>query len=484
MIGTEIPAIEINYHSASCHDDAGQLFWWNGDLYRGIREESSTFYKNLYDKGIVRKLIEKRFLVETDKTDFTLDGYPLVFRHRVVPFVSFVFEWCPEMLRDAAFLMLDLTIELNPYGLFIDDPEPFNVLFNGCNPILVDLCSIEPNDNFNFSKWKKYKEEFISSFFYPLQLLSIGKRNSIRKLLVDNCSGKNIDEEVADLIGYRYPKMILSVSRGNILRSMNAATRSLFEIMESTLINRKKNFVLYKLNKLREVMESIPLPSMQIKNLSFTPTSEWSQKSRSIEKILSEIHPSTVLMISGNDLACYSKLAVSCGSRVVSIDSDESNVARCYHEARKENLPILPLVMDIQDPTPGFCIGNNRNSPAFLRLQSDMVMALSKVHTLFFDQRLNFEQIVGIFASFSKRWVLAEFVSVDDEKVRDGISNWNPNLMYTLENFISELKKRFHEVTVIHDSTAPRVFLLCEKSMTMNVEIPTGRKISCGSGVE
>jgi len=138
--------------------------------------------------------------------------------------------------------------------------------------------------------------------------------------------------------------------------------------------------------------------------------------------------------------------------------------------------------MDIQDPTPGFCIGNNRNSPAFRRLQSDMVMALSKVHTLFFDQGLDFEKIIDLFSSFSKRWVLAEFVSVDYEKVRDGISNGHPT--YTLENFVSELKKRFHEVTVIQDSTTPRVFLLCEKSMTMNVEIPTGRKISCGSGVE
>ena len=461
MIGKQIAKKEINYHSASFHDTAGRLFWWNGDLYRGIRKESATFYKKLFDEGIVKKLIGQRFLVETDITDLTLDGYPLIFKHQVVPFVSFAFEWCPEMLRDAAFLILDLTTELINDGIFIDDPEPFNVLFDGCQPILVDLCSIEPSAHVNIIRWTKYEDEFYKSFIYPLQLFIMRKRSLIRRLYVDSDSDKNIDEEVAALVGYRRQKNIISIANGIILDSVNAATRNIFKNAGSTLTTRRKDFVLCNLKKLREETESIPLSTMQKENLTCCPTDEYSQKSRPIHKILSEIRPSTVLIISGNDLAWYSKLAVSCGSRVVSIDSDDGNIALCYHEARKENLPILPLVMDIQDPTPGFRIGNNKNSPAFVRLQSDLVMALSKVHTLFFDHDLTFEQIVRIFASFSKRWVLAEFVSVDDEEVRDVTSSRHP--MYTLENFISELNKQFNEVTVIHDSPDPRIFLLCKK---------------------
>ena len=472
MIRTRIPAKEINYHPASCHDTHGRLFWWDGDLYRGIREESSAFYKKLVDDGIIRKLIEKRYLVETDTIDLALDGYPLVFKHRVVPFVSFAIEWCPEMLRDAALFMIDLTAELVADGLFIDDPEPFNVLFDGCHPVLVDVCSIEPTAHKIFTKWNAYQDEFRNEFIYPLRLLSMGKGSSIRRLLVDYYDGKDIDEQVFPLVGYRRPKKFSSLASRIIPSSMNSATWKVFGIMESTLKKCRKDFFLYKLEvlkQLRQEIDSISVPSMHRKNIVAAENSceliglsdRRSKKSCAVQKILSEVRPPTVLNISGNDLSWYSKLAASCGSRVVSIDDDDRNVACCYREAREKNLPILPLVMNFQDPTAEFYIGKNLNSPAFQRLQSDMVMALSKVHTLYFDHNLGFEQIIEMFASFSKKWVLAEFASIIDE----GASHQNSNrhALYTLENFNAALQKQFHEVTIIQYSPNPHVLLLCEK---------------------
>jgi hypothetical protein len=154
-------------------------------------------------------------------------------------------------------------------------------------------------------------------------------------------------------------------------------------------------------------------------------------------------------------------LAASLGSNVVAIDVDDRRIAFCYQEARKKNLPILPLVMDIRYPSPGHGTCNQVIAPALQRLPCEMVLALSLVHLLVFDQHLTFEQICQTFAAFSKKWLLVEFAAREDQELRQRWTKWHS--WYTLENFLDVLEKQFCRVSTIPYDSASRLLLLCEK---------------------
>src|SRR5215469_9973729 len=93
---------EVDFHPRSGLDWSGRVFWWKGGLYRAIKSERVSFYEQLLSAGFIRDLVQRQLLIDTELTDLELDGYGLVLRHRTVPFVSYCYEWCGEMLKTAA----------------------------------------------------------------------------------------------------------------------------------------------------------------------------------------------------------------------------------------------------------------------------------------------------------------------------------------------------------------------------------------------
>ena len=151
-----IPAQEVIFHPHSFADDAGRLFNWNGQLFRGISYARTAFFGRLFREQIVQGLVERGLLIETEPTDLSVNGYGSVVRHRNVPFVSYPNEWCAAMLRDAALTIIELAIELTQRGLTLKDAHPWNVLFDSSKPVYVDLTSISPQQN--EATWSAYDE--------------------------------------------------------------------------------------------------------------------------------------------------------------------------------------------------------------------------------------------------------------------------------------------------------------------------------------
>ena len=472
----QIPIEEIEFHPTSFCDRNGRMFWWRDELYRGIAKESADFYQKLFKDGIVRRLIEKKFLIETELTHLTLSGYPLVLKHRRVPFVSYANEWCPEMLKDAALLAIDMMIELAGDRLTLD-VGTWDMLFDGCRPVFVDFCSIEAADSYGDESWTRVGDDFRSYFLYPLWLMAQGYGNLARWLLAD-FEHKIIHAEFAALMGVRIynfqaddaPKGLLSIAACSIPQPVRPAARKGLEFIKSFLPKLTRNNELRGralARQLQDELETIPIPSTSKWRagndddcLPFTPSKGWTQKHLSVHAVLSDLRPATVLDI-GCNRGWYSQLAALLGSRVVALDVDDRRVAYCYRKARERKLPILSLVMDIRYPSPGHGTCNKVIAPALQRFPCDMVFALSLVHRLVFDQHLTFEQVSDTFAAFSKRWLLVEFISRKTREVSKRWSGWYS--WYTLENFIDALTKRFSSVRIMENQPKNRVLLLCEK---------------------
>src|SRR5881296_2050967 len=117
MLTDHISSSELRFHPHSFADPDGRLFWWNGELYRAISHEKTPFFVQLFRNGTIPELAERGFLIRSDRTALTLEGYGMVLRHRSVPFVSYPHEWCAAMFKDAAAAYLDLLEELLKRGL-------------------------------------------------------------------------------------------------------------------------------------------------------------------------------------------------------------------------------------------------------------------------------------------------------------------------------------------------------------------------------
>lgn len=476
MNQVEIPVEEVQFHPTSFCDADGRVFWWKGELYRGITENYANFCKKLFEKGVVQRLVDKKFLVATELTNLKLKGYALVLKHRRIPFVSYANEWCPEMLRDAGLFIIDLMMELAVDGLIID-ADTWDILFDRYQPVYVDFCSIMPADSHDKSGLKVFRDDFRSYFIYPLQLMAQGYGNLARWLLADY-PHEAIHAEFAAFCGHRIYDFTAkdtfksSLSNGSrlVIRPVRQVAHKGIKLIRSALTNSLSDhaYTRYDLTQqLRRELESIPPPSARTQleegeddDPSLMALDKWTPRHLSVHKVLSDLHPATVLDI-GTGSGWYSKLAASLGSEVVALDDDVRRVSNCYREARGKKLSILPLVMNISRPSPGHGICNQVIAPALERLPCDMVLALALVHLLVFEQYLNFEQIGQTFAAFSKRWLLVEFYSRENQEVKGRWSDKYP--WYTSENFLDSLGKWFRNIRTMPSQPEFGALLLCEK---------------------
>jgi len=464
MMLNEIPSKEIEFHPLSFADGNGRVFWWKGELYRGIGPERQDLYKKLLEPGIVQNLITKGLLVKTEVSPFSTNGYPLVLKHQVVPFVSYVHEWPSLMLKDAALALMDIEIELAREGFTLQDAHPWNMLFDGSKPIFVDFGSIIPvRPN---TQWPA-ANEFYRFFVYPLRLMRDGHSRVARLLVQDYEQG--VSQFECDALAHNsFRRLAKEVVRECVPAGIRPGLKSLLKsvgYLRSSSPSQGSGTRDQYLKKIRRDVENINI-DFQKSNWShyyeegsfpsFSPSSEWTAKHQTVYNILSTIRPNSVLDI-GSNRGWYSRLAASLGMNVVACDTDETAINRLYCDVRSENAPILPLLMDIREPSPA----NQIATSAVDRLQCDLVLALALLHHLVFKHFLRFDKIVAKLASFTKRTLVLEFIPKEDQFVSKW---WSPKYdWYTLENLMTELRQYFRNVSVYPSDPKPRIVLVCEK---------------------
>jgi len=471
----QLPASEIEFHPASYCDFVGRLFWWNGELYRGITRANVDFVRQLFKEGVVQGLIEKGVLVQTELTNLSVQDFGLVLKHRRVSFVSYCFEWSWEMFRDAALLVIDLQQELTRHGLTLKGPHPWNVLFEGSRPVYVDFGSIW-RDGGNHT-WSAYGE-FRRFYVLPLQAMACGYGCIARRLLHDMFDG-NIGRE---LLALTRQKSLRTVAMERARRWLLNATKRIPPHHRAVVKNVAEHLKIPRhrwktgkpgmntLDNIRCELSGINIPRDQPfldqdckDHVShYSDSQDWTKKCTVIRKLLLELNPVSVLAI-GKNLMAISKMAATLGKQVIALDMKEQVVSQLYHDARGLNLSILPILMDFCMPSQGSGVCDQEGSPATSRLKCEMVLALGLVHVLISERQLNLEQISAGLSAFSKRWLVVEFARQDDDAVRPWLTgeySW-----YCLENFISALRPHFQSIRVVSFGTDSRTLVLCEKQL-------------------
>jgi hypothetical protein len=221
---------------------------------------------------------------------------------------------------------------------------------------------------------------------------------------------------------------------------------------------------------LRKIVSSIRLPSENSRWAayyadieSFMRPADFDRKQAAVARVLEECRPASVVDI-GCNRGGFSILAANAGARVTAFDSDEPSIALLYRLARDRKLDILPLVMDVLSPSPA-CGWRAMQYPAApQRFRSEMALALALVHHLAITQRQTFERIVPTLADYADRWLLTEFVPLDDPRSREiSVTQQRDMSWYTLEGFVEALGTTFSRVETIPSHPEGRTLLLCTR---------------------
>jgi len=478
------------FHPHSFADHKVRLFSSNGEIYRGISGERAIFFENLFQEGLIQRLIEKGLLIESELTSVIIEGYDLVIRHRTIPFNSYPNEWCAAMLKDGMLTLIDLAIELAQHGLTLGDAHPWNILFDLENnrPVFVDLGSILPIYN---SNWLAY-DEFCRFCLYPLILMT-NEQDEIARLLMCEYRGV-LKSDVFKLVGksslsestsqhsifhhielilqqqiQRFPysyrqkvKQFLSSIMGSVFsKNTNILTETLASVQK---IQNKSH--LEFLEKVRKEVENIKIKGINQKYFeterksSFLPENSWTVKQRNVYQILTELKPTSVLDISYHT-GWYGQLSAVLGSQVISFDTDTNRTNQLYYNVCENKIAMLPLIMDFTKSTPARGLGNHWSIAASERLSCDLILALGIVHRIVVEHRLNFDHIVEGLALFAKQWVLIEFIPGEDRELSQ---DWSERFYwYTLDNLITAMRQKFRDVKIIPSYPENHVLLLGEK---------------------
>jgi hypothetical protein len=186
------------------------------------------------------------------------------------------------------------------------------------------------------------------------------------------------------------------------------------------------------------------------------------RKAEIIKGFLAEAKPARVWDLGANT-GVFSRLASDQGIMTVASDIDPTAVDKNYRQVRekKEKL-LLPLVIDLTNPSPALGWQNNERDAFIDRGPVDLVMALALVHHLAISNNVPLANLSSFFARLG-RWLIIEFVPKEDSQVQRLLSSREDIFPdYTREGFEQAFKNDFQIRKVQEIEGSKRLLYLME----------------------
>lgn len=437
--------------SSSFRDPAGFVLLEDNKALRFLSEAGTANFLKAEKTGLIEDLIKKQFLLPTEKTnllpqDYNAEDSVSVLSQPRLPFISYPYEWCFDALKDAALLHLDVQLLALKYGFELSDATAFNIQFEGYRPYFIDIGSFVPRKAGGY--WRGYRQ-FCEQFLNPL-LLQCEVGIPFNALYRGYTRG----------IPTTYLAPMLRFSKRIKPRNyLHVVLHAKMIEKNSTSGSSSKNIHLsdeqheYFLTSLRRWISSLEVPNISTAWSNYTKTrtyevSEISEKIRFIEDWTRQWKPDFVLDLGANTGEASRVAAKNGAKTVVSVELDETSTNLSYKISKDEQLPVLPLIMNLTNMTPSQGWQNKEWENFQSRSKADVVYSLALLHHLVISEGIPLNKAIPQICSFGKHGII-EFIPPDDPMVvslRARVENHD--MKYSEEHFLYELKKC---ATVISD---------------------------------
>lgn len=339
--------------------------------------------------------------------------------HELLPFVSYPYEWPFSMLKDAALLQLELTSAALAEDLMLKDASPYNVQWRGSQPVFIDVGSFEQARQ--GEAWSGYRQ-FCSLYLFPL-LLEAYRGVPFQPWLRGSVDGIS-PGDFRKLFSWRdspRPGMLRHVflhaslerrygGRGGEVRQ---------ELHEAGFDTRIVQANLGGLTKLVSRLRS-PLAESAWRDYEATCTysdGDTSAKEDFVRRVVALRCRDLVWDLGCND-GRYSRIASEGATFTVAIDSDRAVVDALYTALEEEgNRAILPLLVDLADPSPAIGWRNRERLTLLERGQPDLTLCLALVHHLSITRNVPLRELVDWLRSLGCEIVI-EFPAREDPMVQ------------------------------------------------------------------
>jgi len=412
---------KFNRNPSSYRDPSGFIFTHNARLFRAINASYEKTYVHLIKSGLYERLVDESLLISHKEinTMKKIDTVKHIIEPVKIPFVSYPYEWCFSQLKDAALLTLNIQKIALEYGMFLRDASSFNIQIYRGKPIFIDTLSFGIYEE--GYPWVAYRQ-FCEHFLAPLALIAYADarlshvsssflngipldfavkllpwRKKIQRELLLHLVFHSHNLKSADKSGTRRSKLFFSKpSMMGLLASLEFAIQSITWNPAKTIWSH------YVTNN---------------KTVSYAPISLDDKKS--IVASCIKKCGSKYIWDLGANTGEFSRIASQLGAFVVSVDSDPSVIEYQYVNNRSQKISnILPLCIDILNPTPGLGWMNLERESFFNRPKPDTILALAILHHLAIGANIPLSNLAEALARLTETLII-EFVPKTDRQVKE-----------------------------------------------------------------
>jgi hypothetical protein len=418
------PALEDAIReAASFRDPAGFVYRQGGEILRQVNQAGKDDYELLM-AGLYERLAKRGQILPHEEVDRPAadpaTAYKII-RPRPVDFISYPYEWSFSQLKDAALLTLAIQKEALQHEATLKDSSAFNIQFQGGKPVLMDTLSFtryQPG-----APWDGYRQ-FCQHFLAPLALMSLTDIRLAQLLRV------HLDGIPLDLASRLLPRRTRLPGGLYMHIHLHASAQKRYA---GRAVEPKVRLKISK-TQLLGLVESL---KAAVKKLQWDPgATRWADyehqhnyseqalqaKKEAVQAFLEQASPAVVWDIGANT-GSFSRLAAEKAKLVVALDVDpgatEMNYLACREERRAN---ILPLVIDLTNPSPGIGWRNQERRSLEERLRADLILALALVHHLAIANNLPLRAIAEFFAEHCE-WLAVEFVAKEDQQAQKLLLN-------------------------------------------------------------
>jgi hypothetical protein len=332
--------------------------------------------------------------------------------------------------------------------MWLRDASAYNVQFDRGRPILIDSLSFEAADL--SAPWPAYRQ-FCKHFLAPLALMA---HRDIRcgLMLRDFIDGLPLDLATGLLpgrtrLGGLLPHLHLhaAADRRTQQGQISGAADPKADQAKARPMNRTRHEAL--LDSLRRTVEGLKL-DIDSHWLTYTHQTSYSDagmasKREIVERMLGTAGGSMIWDLGAN-VGTYSDLAAGPGRLVVAFDQDPAVTELHWrNQSVEERALVLPLVMDLANPSPALGWSHAERRSLLQRGPADVAMALALVHHLAIGNNVPLPLVAELLAGTGRRGIV-EFVPREDPMTQQLLAARRDIFAeYTIDGFRAALDRRF-----------------------------------------
>ncbi|MBN1537560.1 MAG: hypothetical protein JW908_12555 [Anaerolineales bacterium] len=414
-------SLTVDRLGASFRDPSGFLFHRNGQLFRQVNNVYKEDYDLLMSSGLYEKLTQKGWLVshvEVDASQFVSEQSYKFLQPEKIKFISYPYEWSFSELKDAALQTLRIQKTALQAGMTLKDASAYNMQFHNVAPVLIDTLSF--TTYIEGQPWVAYRQ-FCQHFLAPLALMSRVDIHLSKLLQI------YIDGIPLDLTSKLLPR--LSRLNGGLLTHihLHAYAQKKYSATSETHTKQRaqvsKQAMIGLIESLKSTVMKLTWKPHETDWAEYYQATNYSDKAfehkkRLVSELIHEVSPKTLWDLGANN-GEFSRLGIDLEDcSIISSDIDPGAVELNYLTCKKEHIKnILPMVIDLTNPSPAIGWANTERQSLFQRGPVDLCLALALIHHLAISNNVPLQDISNLLAQ-SGRKLIIEFVPKEDSQVK------------------------------------------------------------------